>query len=228
MTGLLILGETPSSLWAGWNHQSPVLETSDVNRFPVERLVETADGMVERIADIELYEDLNYGFTVAVPVGWTRIVAADALESSSDERLDESSVSQSTSVRPEPESLVLEPGYAVGFESASRELDDPFTDYILIEILPGKDSGLFQADLAQRRYITVDDHRASLDRIEISRENSDLTDVDLIVYQSEFSGLGYTVGLYAIGELIREPLLAMAFAVMLQTFEVKQDPFPLS
>lgn len=168
---------------------------------------------------LELYEDPAYGFALAVPVGWTRIVAAE-LESD----VPETDIDDLSAVGSGDRSASLEPGYAVGFESG-LSAPDGFIDYILIEILPGSRSGLFDADLQQRRQVVVDGRRAGFDRLEITASESDAQDIDLLVLQAELSGIGYTIGLYAIGRLVNEPMLALVFEAMLQTFEVRQDPF---
>lgn len=174
----------------------------------------------ERILQLETYEDLEYGFSVAIPVGWRRIVTAD----SSSEPVTGAAATAASS----GEASSLEPGYAVGFESVQQHAHDPFADYILIEILPGDASGLFTADAALRQPATIDGRDTGFDRLEIDHVDSGLIDVDLIVYQAEISGVGYTVGLYAIGEPVREHLLATAFEVMMQTFKMVGDPFSIS
>ncbi len=181
---------------------------------------------LERLLAIEAYEDLDYGFKVAIPVGWRKIVTADSFSDSGANASSMPGSGQESVSTAMP--LSLEPGYAVGFESVQQNPDDRFADYILIEVLPGGESGRFDADHSLRQPVTIDGRKTWFDRLEIDQVSSGLTDVDLVVYQAELSGVGYTVGLYAIGEPIREPLLAMAFEVMLQTFKVIRDPFTVS
>lgn len=211
----------PIALW------SELIDAFEGTRSPNENvLVSRSSHDVERIRELELYEDLEYGFSVAIPVGWRRIVTPDMNGDSVDEVPAASGTSSNAYATASAYSL--EPGYAVGFESVQQSLSDPFADYILIEILPGDESGLFEADPALRSFVTIDGRVAGFDRLEIDHVDSGLIDVDLIVYQAELSGVGYTVGLYAIGEPIREQLLATAFEVMLQTFKVIRDPFSVS
>lgn len=195
-------------------------------RFDSDLADATDHSSLERLLAIEAYEDLDYGFKVAIPVGWRKIVTAESSNdpgSSANSTPGSGQESVSTAMP-----LSLEPGYAVGFESVQQNADDRFADYILIEVLPGGESGLFDANHSLRQPVTIDGRKTWFDRLEIDRMSSGLTDVDLVVYQAELSGVGYTVGLYAIGEPIREQLLAMAFEVMLQTFEVIRDPFTVS
>lgn len=176
----------------------------------------------ERLLDIEHYEDLDYGFKLAIPAGWRKIVTAESVSEPVDSINSVNDNERSTT----PQSL--EPGYAVGFESVQQNADDRFADYILIEVLPGNESGRFEAADSLRQAVTIDGRRTWFDRLEIDHVSSGTIDVDLVVYQAELSGVGYTVGLYAIGEPVREHLLAMAFEVMLQTFKVVRDPFSVS
>ncbi|MFK7852728.1 MAG: hypothetical protein AB8B79_01390 [Granulosicoccus sp.] len=163
-------------------------------------------GTTEVLLDIESYEDADYGFTVAIPTGWQKIIAAETDESFSQ----------------------LEPGYAVGFESPHQGEEDQFADYLLIEVLPGRDSGLFESDGKNRRRISINGQSAWMDRLEVKGERGGLTEVDLTIFQAEISGLGYTVGLYAIGEPSRAKLMSEAFEVIVRTFRLSVSPFPIS
>ncbi len=158
---------------------------------------------VELLLEIEPYKDLDYGFTVAIPSGWQRIVSAET-----DEQLE-----------------VLEPGYAVGFESPSQGGKDDFADYILIEILPGADSGSFVTDGSNRSDVFIDGKPAWVDKLDVDGDAAGLDGVELTVYQAEITGLGYTVGLYAIGEADRTELMSAAFEVMVRTLQFTANPF---
>ncbi|ASJ72368.1 hypothetical protein [Granulosicoccus antarcticus] len=180
---------------------------------------------IELLLDIEPYEDAGYGFSMAIPAGWRRIVTAevsDAVDSQTEV------IASMQAAEAGFDSLWLEPGYAVGFESAQQHADDQFADYILVEILPGDASGLFAADASRRKRVVIDGRPASYDRLEIKQASSGLTDVDLVIYQAELSGVGYTVGLYSIGERGSEKIMAIAFEVMLQTFRIDNPPFSIS
>ena len=160
----------------------------------------------EHLLDIEGYENADYGFSVAIPSGWRKIVAAESEDSSTE----------------------LEPGYAVGFESPYQGGDDKFSDYVLIEVLPGKDSGLFESDGKNRRKISIDGQTVWMDRLDVKGESGGLTEVDLTIFQAEVTGLGYTIGFYAIGEPSREKLMADAFEVIVRTYKQTSSPFPTS
>ncbi len=185
---------------------------------------------VELILDVEGYEDPDFGFSVAIPAGWRRIVIAEPEAKVVRDELSEVEKGSTLSkgLSPGVDLPVLEPGYAVGFESAHRHENDQFADYILVEILPGKSSGLFAADVNHRQSILIDGRPAWYDRLEINQSSTGLTDVDLVIYQAELAGVGYTVGLYAIGELASERTMAIAFEIMLQTFKVDRPPFSVS
>lgn len=180
---------------------------------------------IELLLDIEPYVDTDYGFSMAIPAGWRRIVTAEMSDTADSQT---EAVASMQTAEAGFNSLWLEPGYAVGFESAQQHADDQFADYILVEILPGDASGLFAADASRRQQVVIDGRPAAYDRLEIKQASSGLTDVDLVIYQAELSGVGYTVGLYSIGERGSEKIMAIAFEVMLQTFRVEKPPFPIS
>lgn len=158
-----------------------------------------------RIDFIEPYTDPEFGFQMAVPVGWQRIVLAE-----------------------DTTALVPELGYSVGFETDREAVDDRFADYILIEILPGADSGLFDSTADQRYSLIVDDQLVYYDKLYVDRERDQLSDVDLVIYQRELRGLGYTIDFFAIGEPANETMLFDAFQIMLRTFKQGAVPFSLS
>lgn len=158
-----------------------------------------------RIDFIEPYIDPEFGFQMAVPVGWRRIVLAE-----------------------DNTALVPELGYSVGFETDQQTMDDRFADYILIEILPGTDSGLFESTADQRYSLIVDDQLVHYDKLYVDREKDQLAEVDLVIYQHELRGLGYTIDFFAIGEPANEPMLFDAFRIMLRTFKHEAVPYSLS
>ncbi|MFK7995298.1 MAG: hypothetical protein AB8B87_14250 [Granulosicoccus sp.] len=160
----------------------------------------------DQIVELERYEDLDYGFSVAVPVGWTKIVAADTDTADS-------------------ELASLEPGYAVGFGSPRSNVDDRFEDYILIEVLPGDDSGLFEASDAEQRFIQAGSEKIAYDRLEVDGATDDASDIDLVIFQRGVKAFGYTLGFYAIGEPSNEQAMFDAFQIMLRTYKQKADPF---
>jgi len=52
--------------------------------------------------------------------------------------------------------------------------------------------------------------------------------LDLVVYQAEIIELGFTVGIFAIGEKQESSVLRDAFELALKTFKVPDDPFSVS
>jgi hypothetical protein len=162
---------------------------------------EVAD--LDSVFNIENYDDDDYGFSVAIPAGWSKVVAAETLE----------------------DFEVLEPGYAIGFEAPHQGTDDLFSDYIMIEILPGIDSGAFETDGSNRIDVSIDSRPAWIDQLNVNAAIYGLEDVELTVYQAQISGLGFTVGLYAIGEPGREETMAAAFELMVRTFSFFIEPY---
>lgn len=163
---------------------------------------------IKPILDLELYTDTDYGFSVAIPAGWTRIVAAGDVAVEGNDVL-----------------ASLEPGYAVGFESPREGFEDQFADYILIEVLPGDDIGLFESSDAQRRIIQSGSEPIAYDRLEVDGATDDASDVDLVIFQRGVKALGYTLGFYAIGEPTNEQAMFDAFQIILRTYNQTSDPF---
>jgi len=158
---------------------------------------------IERIVR---YNDEDYGFEVAVPENWRRNIAA-----TSDEELND-----------------LEPGYAVGFESPRSGANDVFADYLMVEILPGARTGAFEADDAQTQTRLVDGRLAVIDQVNLDGFEIDGDRLDLVVFQAQIIELGFTVGIFAIGEQHEAAVLADAFQLALKTFKVPDDPFSVS
>jgi|GEM_PF-1469600 len=164
------------------------------------------DGTSTRLVGLDAYVDPDFGFSIAVPAGWTPVVAAET----------------------DAELAMLEPGYAVGFESPLTHDRDVFSDYLMVEIMPADDHGLFETDGRERRETRIDGRPAWRDALTLPADGTNPATVDLIVRQATMSGLGFTVGLYAVGEPARLPLLEDAFEAMLRTFRLPRAPFSVS
>lgn len=155
------------------------------------------------IEKIVSYTDKGYGFQLAVPENWSHLYAA----------VDDAKTD------------ALQPGYAVGFESPKSYPGDVFADYIMVEVLPGAHSGAFVSDDTKTQVIMVDGKVAITDKIEIAGLDINGNSIDLVVFQAEIVELGFTVGIYAIGEKREAKVLADAFELALQTFVVPEDPY---
>jgi len=192
--GTLVVGATLGNTLASNHGFTPVKNQS------------SRTASLPAIETIVAYNDLDYGFQLAVPDTWSQIYAAeDDLESD-----------------------VLEPGYAVGFESPRSEAQDTFADYLMVEILPGAHSGAFASDGTQTKVVMVDGRVAITDKVELDGFDIGGEQIDLIVFQAEIVELGYTVGIFVIGEKREAAVLADAFALALKTFKVPDDPFSVS
>lgn len=166
----------------------------------------TRQASLQPIERILPYFDDDYGFEVAVPEHWSRNFAA-----TSDEQ-----------------SEALEPGYAVGFESPRSGTNDVFADYLMVEILPGAHSGAFETDGSHTRVEMVDGRVAVVDQVNLDGFEIDDNRIDLVVFQAEIVELGFTVGIFVIGEQHEVAVLADAFELALKTFRVPDDPFSVS
>lgn len=155
------------------------------------------------IKQIVPYRDQDYGFEVAVPDTWSRTFAA-----TDDEQTAE-----------------LEPGYAIGFESPRSGTDDVFADYLMVEILPGAQTGGFHSDGSHTEVMMIDGRVAVIDQINLDEFQIGDNQIDLVVFQAEIVELGFTVGIFAIGEQRESAVLADAFQLALKTFKIPDDPF---
>jgi len=157
-------------------------------------------------SEVFRYVDLQHHFSMAVPAGWQPIVAAEPVA-------DEDAFEQS---------------YAVGFSAPRESALDQYADYLMVEILPGSVSGNFESTGEFRESISIDGRPAVRDKVRLLDQDMGTSSIDLVVFQAHLQGIGFTVGIYAIGEQHQEPLLAEAFELMLQTLELNGSPFQFS
>ncbi len=158
------------------------------------------------IKEIRSYTDADFHFEMAVPIDWTAIVANESLG-----EIDE-----------------LETSYAVGFESPRTDENDNFADYIMVEIIPGRESGAFETDGSLEKAILIDGHPAKKDELRLRDYHIAGDKLDLQVFQAELHGLGYSVSFYAIGEHRESVVLRDAFRLMIETFKLPPNLFDLS
>lgn len=162
----------------------------------------SADGLI--IDSLRHYSDSLYGFDVAIPTGWQRIVTIE---------------------EPQADSDALDWSYAVGFESPRNDPADRYADYVMIEVLPGTRNGTFESTGEERETTSIDGRPAIRDRVWLDSVYLQEEALGLVVYQATFSGLGYQVGLYAIGEQHEAVGLQLAFDAMLETFTLREAPY---
>jgi len=152
------------------------------------------------------YVDDSYGFSMVVPQHWTKIIT--------DEPLDESDF--------------REPGYSVIFESPQQSDADSYADYIMVEVLPGIDTGAFDSNGLHRDLIIVDGQKAVRDELTLVNFPFGELSIDLTVRQAEIAQLGYTVGLYAIGTNDNAQMLQSAFRALLYSFQLPDEPYQVA
>ena len=162
-------------------------------------------GSRDSLTDIGVYRDPELAFDLAVPAGWT------AIEPVGDP--------------PQDAPGVPEAGHAVVFEAPRDGPGDAFADYVMIEILPGRDSGLFLTDGSRAADVRIDGMPGTRDALVIEGHEVDGVVLDLVVHQAEVRGLGWTIGFYAIGETRHERLVEDAFELMIRTFRLPAPPF---
>jgi len=149
------------------------------------------------------YTDADFGFSMLVPQHWTVIHTDSATE----------------------EWLDTEPGYSVVFESPSQGEGDIYADYIMVEVLPGIETGAFESSGERRQVVIIDGQKAVQDQITLMGFPFENTELDLSVWQAEIAQLGYTVGLYAIGTHNNARMLEDAFQALVHSFQLPKQPY---
>jgi len=149
------------------------------------------------------YDDADFGFSMVVPKDWLMLI--------SDEQQDE--LDQG------------EPGYSVVFESPREDESDLYSDYVMVEVLPGIETGAFDSDGDQREVVIIDGQRAVKDELVLVDFPFGDKSVDLSIRQAEIAQLGYTVGLYAIGTKDNARMLDEAFRALLYSFQLPKQPY---
>jgi len=149
------------------------------------------------------YYDEDFGFSMVVPQGWTKVIT------------DEPSGGDSA----------LEPGYSVVFESGRENEHDHYADYVMVEVLPGIETGAFETSGEHRELIIIDGREAVQDKLILRNIAFEDTISDLTVWQAEIAQLGYTVGLYAVGTSNNARMLEDAFRAMVFSFQLPNQPF---
>jgi len=142
--------------------------------------------------------DDDFGFSLVVPQGWTKVVADE----------------------PASDAYLSEPGYSVVFESSRENDADVYADYIMVEVLPGIDTGGFESSGKHREVVIIDGQQAVQDKITLSNIPFENTVVDLTVWQAEIAQLGYTVSLYAVGTSNNARMLEDAFRAMVFSLQL--------
>lgn len=149
------------------------------------------------------YVDADYGFSMVVPQHWRKTI------------VDGLGVDNNLSAL----------GYSVTFESSVQGDDDLYVDYIMVEVLPGTETGAFESDGAHREVVIIDGQKAVRDRIELVDYPYKGDTLDLTIRQAEIAQLGYTVGLYAIGTEDNAVILDEAFAALVYSFVLPDELF---
>jgi hypothetical protein len=152
------------------------------------------------------YEDSTLGFSMVVPKQWSRLIPDHSYEVSDD----------------------MDAGYSVIFESPLEGEQDSYADYIMIEVLPGIDTGAFESTGEHRGVVIVDGQQAVRDELTLLDFPVGGHRIDLLVKQAEIAQLGYTVGLYVIGTNNNAQMLDEAFRALLYSFQLPKQPYLVS
>lgn len=157
------------------------------------------------IDSIRHYEDNVYEFSMAVPSNWKAIQANDVDDGGE-----------------------LNSGYSIGFTSPRFSEEDPYSEYVMVELLPGIETGAFETDGSSRQVITIDGAPAIRDRLFIPADPDATDSVELVVYQAQIIEPGFTIGIYAVGEISEADWLKDAFEIVLRTITIPKAPFQVS
>ncbi len=152
------------------------------------------------------YHDNTLGFSMVVPKEWSQLIPEHSYELSDD----------------------IDAGYSVIFESPLEDDKDRYADYLMIEVLPGIDTGAFESTGEHRGVVIVDGQQAVRDELTLLDFPVGGHRIDLLVKQAEIAQLGYTVGLYVIGTNNNAQMLDEAFRALLYSFQLPKQPYQVS
>ncbi len=152
------------------------------------------------------YHDNTLGFSMVVPKEWSQLIPGHSYELSDD----------------------IDAGYSVIFESPLEDDKDRYADYLMIEVLPGIDTGAFESTGEHRGVVIVDGQQAVRDELTLLDFPVGGHRIDLLVKQAEIAQLGYTVGLYVIGTNNNAQMLDEAFRALLYSFQLPKQPYQVS
>ncbi len=166
---------------------------------------QTADRPETAVASLSVDEVISYldpvaGFSGKIPVGWRRITLSE----------------------PDEES------YAISFESPPSDDDDVFADYLMVEFLAASEAEGFVADPEERLLVTIDGREAYRDKLLLDRFDVGQGQLDLVVYQLTLLEIGYSFGLYVVGEQHEAPRLSRVFDEFVDSFRFPSNPVQVS
>ena len=156
------------------------------------------------ITEVETYRDVDFDFHLDVPAGWTPTVAFP----------DEDGIDYG---------LVIP--HTVSFEAPRENEADVFSDYVMVEIIPGSHSGQFITDGSRAIEVMIDGLSGKRESLAIDEHVIEGETLDLIVHQAEIRATGYSVGFFAIGEPKNRQLLDDAFELMIRSFQFSVPPY---
>lgn len=147
------------------------------------------------------YVDPVSGFNARAPVGWSVSTLGEASETSF-----------------KSNSWFDSEGYAVTFQSPASSSDDNYSDYIMVELLPFAPAAGFISENGERIEVTIDGRSAYRERIVMLDFPVEDSTIDLVAYQLITEELGYSMGLYVVGELREDIRLQEIFTTFMQHF----------
>lgn len=146
------------------------------------------------------YIDPLVGYEAQVPKGWQRV----ALD--------------------EPGDI----GFSVSFESPPSHEQDSFSDYLLVEVLPGQLPEGFPVEPDERTVMQVAGQNVYRERIVLKDYPVGGTTIDLVAWQLKLVQNDYSVGMYVVGEQFNAAQLERILIEFAYSFTLHQSPFTLS
>lgn len=116
----------------------------------------------------------------------------------------------------------------VTFESPPSNSRDLFSDYLMIEILPGVSQPAFSHEPDERVAMTVDGSAVYRERFILDDYPVEDVTLDLVAWQIVLATPHYTLGLYVIGESREDARLERILIELAHAFSFKRPPFRLS
>ncbi len=146
------------------------------------------------------------GFKARVPTGWTVLVMGDA----------------------HADNWYDSEGHAITFQSPPSSDTDIYSDYIMVEFLPSAPAAAFISDDSEQIPVSIDGRSTVRERIVLRDFPVESASIDLVAYQLLTAELGYSMGLYVVGELREDQGLAEIFSIFRENFVFPPDNLQVS
>lgn len=163
------------------------------------RLADGVNSGISNLPPVDLihFTDPLIGFDARVPLGWYRNVLAQGNE----------------------------PGYTVSFESPPANDSDRFSDYLMLEVLPGGMPTGLNMPIEERLMMVVAGREVFRERVRLDQYAVGSELIDLIAWQIRFADPHLSFGIYVVGEADAAHRLERLLIEFAHSLELNNPPF---